>query len=63
MSKQYRLPSGAQLVDVLAKPPSVSPADQQIPLHYIAVRGKKQSGDTVNTVEITHTGNNVGPDW
>jgi len=47
VSKQYHLPSGEQLVDVLAKPPSVSPANQQIPLHYIAVRGKKASADTV----------------
>jgi hypothetical protein len=47
VSKQYHLPSGEQLVDVLAKPPSVSPSNQQIPIHYIAVRGKGSSGDTV----------------
>jgi hypothetical protein len=47
VSKQYHLPSGEQLVDVFAKPPSVSPADQQIPIHYLAVRGKKANGDTV----------------
>ena len=47
VSKQYHLPSGEQLVDVLAKPPSVSPSNQQIPIHYLAVRGKKQTGDQV----------------
>jgi hypothetical protein len=45
VSTEYHLPSGAQLVDVIAKPPSVSPADQQIPIHYLAVRAK--SGDQV----------------
>jgi hypothetical protein len=43
----YRLPSGEQMVDVIAKEPSVSPTNQQIPIHYIAVRGKKGAGDTV----------------
>ena len=47
VSKEYHLPSGQQLVDVLAKPPSVSPADQQIPIHYLAVRGKKANADEV----------------
>ena len=37
VAKQYHLPSGEQLVEVFAKPPSVSPADQQIPLHYVVV--------------------------
>src|SRR3954451_6909399 len=43
VSRQDHPPSGEQLVAVLANPPSVSPADQQIPLHYLAVRGKKQT--------------------
>jgi len=47
VSKEYHLATGAQLVDVIAKPPSVSPADQQIPIHYLAVRGKKAKGDEV----------------
>jgi hypothetical protein len=55
VSKEYHLPSGTQLVDVLAKPPSVSPADQQIPIHYLAVRGKKASGDTVIPVSSGDT--------
>jgi hypothetical protein len=42
VSKGYRLPNGDQLVDVIAKPPSVSPATgETIPLHYIAVQGTK----------------------
>src|SRR5205085_1813153 len=55
VSKQYHLPSGEQLVDVLAKPPSVSPADQQIPIHYLAVRGKKQTGDEVIPINSDDT--------
>jgi hypothetical protein len=47
VAKEYHLPTGAQLVDVIAKPPSVSPSDQQIPIHYLAVRGKKANGDEV----------------
>jgi hypothetical protein len=41
VAKEYHLPSGSQLVEVFAKPPSVSPADQQIPLHYIVVQHAK----------------------
>jgi hypothetical protein len=37
VAQQYHLPSGEQLVEVFAKPPSVSPSDQQIPLHYVVV--------------------------
>ncbi len=37
----YRLPSGAQLVDVIAKAPSVTPGKQTIPIHYVAIRGTK----------------------
>jgi hypothetical protein len=47
VSKSYRLPSGKQLVDVIAKAPSVSPADQQIPIHYIVVRGEKGAEDKI----------------
>jgi hypothetical protein len=52
----YRLGSGTQLVDVIAKAPSVSPASQQIPIHYIAVRGSKGSGDAIFPVD---SGNSV----
>jgi hypothetical protein len=47
VSTAYRLPSGKQLVDVIAKPPSVSPADQQIPIHYVVVRGTKGTQDKI----------------
>jgi len=43
----YRLPSGKQLVDVIAKAPSVSPGSATIPVHYLAVRGSKGSGDKI----------------
>ncbi len=46
IAKTYRLPNGNQLVDVIAKPPSVSPASSvTIPLHYIAVQGAKSAGN------------------
>jgi hypothetical protein len=51
VSKSYRLPNGKQLVDVIAKAPSVSPASAlTIPIHYVAVRGTKASGDKIFTV-------------
>ena len=53
VSTSYRLPSGKQLVDVIAKAPSVSPADQQIPIHYIVVRGTKGAQDKIVPVSST----------
>ena len=48
VSKDYRLPNGKQLVDVIAKAPSVSPASNlTIPIHYVAVRGTKGGGDQI----------------
>jgi len=45
ISASYRLPNGDQLVDVIAKAPSVSPASgETAPLHYIAIQGKKGAG-------------------
>ena len=45
VGKSYRLPNGDQLVDVIAKAPSVSPSSgETIPLHYIAVEGTKGAG-------------------
>lgn len=45
VGKSYRLPNGDQLVDVIAKAPSVSPTTgETIPLHYIAVQGTKGGG-------------------
>ena len=43
----YRLPNGAQLVDVIAKAPSVSPGNQTLPVHYVAVRGTKGAQDQI----------------
>ena len=53
VSKAYRLPSGKQLVDVIAKAPSVSPANQQIPIHYVVVRGTKGAEDKIVPVSST----------
>ena len=51
VSTSYRLPTGEQLVDVIAKAPSVSPASTvTIPIHYLAVRGTKGHGDQIYTV-------------
>jgi hypothetical protein len=51
VSAAYHLPSGEQLVDVIAKAPSVSPASTvTIPIHYLAVRGTKGKSDTIYTV-------------
>ena len=51
VSAAYHLPSGEQLVDVIAKAPSVSPASTvTIPIHYLAVRGTKGHSDTIYPV-------------
>lgn len=50
VSGTYHLPSGQQLVDVIAKAPSVSPSNQSIPIHYIAVRGAKGRIDQIYPV-------------
>ena len=49
VSPSYRLPSGSQLVDVIAKAPSVSPGKQTVPIHYLAIRG---SGGSVSSDQI-----------
>ena len=46
IAKNYRLPNGNQLVDVIAKPPSVSaPSLGTISLQYLAVQGPKNAGN------------------
>ncbi|MDX6486969.1 MAG: hypothetical protein QOF43_2122 [Gaiellaceae bacterium] len=51
ISVGYHLPSGEQLVDVIAKEPSVSPSNTSIPIHYIAVRGSKGGGgDSISQI-------------
>jgi hypothetical protein len=61
VARQYHLASGEQLVEVFAKPPSVSPADQQIPLHYVVVQRGNRNDDPVqlsssNTVQYSLCG-------
>jgi hypothetical protein len=52
----YHLPGGAQLVDVLAKAPSISPpSSPTIPAHYIAVRGLKGAPDTDYTIDPSNS--------
>ena len=51
----YHLPSGQQLVDVIAETPSVSPdATQQVPIHYVALRGAKGVVDNVVPVDSSN---------
>jgi hypothetical protein len=48
VGKSYRLPNGDQLVDVIAKAPSIpGSAGATLPIHYYAVRGSQASGDQV----------------
>jgi hypothetical protein len=42
----YRLQSGLQLVDVIAKEPAVAAGTQQVPVHYLDLRRAKGAGDT-----------------
>lgn len=61
VARQYHLPSGEQLVEVFAKPPSVSPRDQEIPLHYLVVQRGQSNDDPVtlnprNTVQYSLCG-------
>jgi hypothetical protein len=51
VSSTYHLPGGKQLVDVIAKAPSVSPANQQIPIHFVAIRGTKGAADAIFPVD------------
>ena len=51
VSSSYHLPGGNQLVDVIAKAPSVSPANQQIPIHFVAIRGTKGNADAIFPVD------------
>ena len=56
VGKDYRLPNGDQLVDVIAKAPSVSPASStSIPIHYVAVRGTAGKGDQIAVVSSSNS--------
>jgi hypothetical protein len=41
VARGYRLPDGNQLVEVFSKPPSVSPTNTTVPIHYVVVKGPK----------------------
>ena len=49
----YRLPSGNQLVDVIAKAPSVSPGKTTVPIRYVAVRTQGKQYDTFDVSPST----------
>jgi hypothetical protein len=56
VAKQYHLPNGNQLVDVMSKAPSLSPPSSgTLPLHYVAVKGTKGSGDQVYPMSGTNS--------
>jgi hypothetical protein len=56
VAQAYRLSSGAQLVDVIAKAPEVSPASTvAIPIHYVAIRGTKGQGDKIVQVSSSNS--------
>ena len=51
VGKSYRLPNGDQLVDVIAKAPSIpGTGGAPLPIHYYAVRGSGGSADQVFSV-------------
>ena len=53
LGAEYRLPSGKQLVDVIAKAPSVSPGKTTVPIHYVAVRTTGQHYETFDVSPTT----------
>jgi hypothetical protein len=56
VGKSYRLPNGDQLVDVIAKAPSVSATSTtSIPIHYVAVRGTGGKADQVILVSSSNS--------
>jgi hypothetical protein len=52
IAPNYRLPDGHQLVDVIARGPSVSAGGQSIPIPLIAVRGPKGKISQDNVVQV-----------
>lgn len=52
IAPKYRLPDGNQLVDVIARGPSVSAGGQTIPIPLIAVRGPKGKLSQDNVVQV-----------
>jgi hypothetical protein len=53
VAPKYRLPDGNQLVDVIARGPSVSAGGQSIPIPLIAVRGPKGKISQDDVVQVT----------
>jgi hypothetical protein len=51
----YRLPSGNQLVSVIASAPSVSNGNETIPVHYLGIRGKSQRQDQIFQVSSSNS--------
>jgi hypothetical protein len=52
IAPKYRLPDGNQLVDVIARGPSVSAGGQSIPIPLIALRGPKGKISQDNVVQV-----------
>ncbi len=55
VAPMYRLPSGTQLVDVIAKPPTITSGTQTVPLHYLVIQGTKGAHDQVTDVSPGNT--------
>ena len=55
VARQYRLPNGDQLVDVISKAPSITPSTSTLPVHFVAVRGAKGAADQVYPVSSTNS--------
>lgn len=55
VAPEYRLPTGQQLVDVIARAPSVSPGNQTIPVHYLAIRGTGGGSDQILDVSSSNS--------
>lgn len=55
VSGAYHLPGGTQLVDVIAKSPSLSSGNKTVPIPFIAIRGTKGQIDQVEQISPTNS--------
>jgi hypothetical protein len=55
VAKTYHLPNGDQLVDVISKPPSITPAKATLPIHFLAIKGTKGAGDQIYSLSSTNS--------
>lgn len=55
VAKTYHLPNGDQLVDVISKAPSITPAKATLPIHYVAIKGTKGKADQIIPVTPTNS--------